>query len=112
MHRARWAISRRLGDHGSVPLGADADHGLAAEADLERVGDGDDLHHAGVQQPLHPLPDGGLRQPDGLPDGRVWTSTVLLQLLDDPLRQLVEHEAGPVAGGHAGIVPQGTEDRK
>ena len=35
--------------------------------DLQRIGDRDDLHHAGVEQPLHPLADGGLGQPDGLP---------------------------------------------
>ena len=39
--------------------------------DLERVGDGDDLHDLGVEQALHALADGGLGQADGLADGGV-----------------------------------------
>ena len=55
----------RVGDLAGVAAGADADHRLAGEADLHRVGDADDLQDAGVEQPLHPLADGGLGQPDG-----------------------------------------------
>jgi hypothetical protein len=53
------------------PSTAHADHGLAREAQLQRVGDRDDLHDAGVEQALHALPHGRLGQPDGLADARV-----------------------------------------
>ena len=63
----------------------------------ERVGDRDDLHHAGVDEPLHALAHGRLGQPDGLADGGVRTATVLLQLLDDRLGDIVEHDPVAVA---------------
>src|SRR3712207_9321207 len=50
----------------------------------------DDLHDTGVEQPLHALPDGGLRQPDRRGDARVGTAAVLLQLLDDRPRDVVQ----------------------
>ena len=65
----------------------------AREADLQRVGDRDDLHDAGVEQPLHALADGGLGQADGLADRGVRPPAVLLQLLDDRLRDVVEGDA-------------------
>ncbi|GAA3136129.1 hypothetical protein GCM10020001_068400 [Nonomuraea salmonea] len=49
-----------VGDRLQVALAVDADHGLAGEAERERVGDRDDLHDPGVLQPLDALPDGRL----------------------------------------------------
>ena len=49
-----------VGDLLHVAVAAQADHGLAPEAELERVGDRDDLHDAGLVQPLDALPDGCL----------------------------------------------------
>ncbi len=65
------------------------------------IGDGDDLHDAGVEQPLHALADGGLGQPDRLADGGVRPAAVLLQLLDDGLGDVVERDMrAPVRCGH------------
>ena len=61
-------------------LDPDADHRLAREAELERVGDRDDLHDAGVGEPLHALAHGGLREPDDLADRGVGATSVLLEL--------------------------------
>ena len=50
----------------------------------------------GVEQPLDALADGGLGEPDRGGDPRVGTPAVLLQLLDDRPRDVVEHQpAGP-----------------
>ena len=46
-----------------------------------------------VDQPLHPLAGGRLGQADGPGDGGVGAPAVLLQLLDDPLAELVERPA-------------------
>ena len=83
-------LDELVGDLLQVAVAADADHGLAAEAEHQRVGHRDDLHDAGLLQPLHALPDGGLGQPDRLADRRVGLAAVGLQLLDDPLGDLVE----------------------
>ena len=73
----------RLRNRIEVTLDVDADHRLAPESHGERVGDGDDLHDALVEQLLHALAHGRLGQAHGLADGCVGTATVLLQLLDD-----------------------------
>ena len=75
----------------TAAVDVDADHRLPAEAELERVGDGHDLHDPGLGEPLDPLPHGGLGEPDGLADRGVGASAVLLQLLDDRLGHVVEH---------------------
>ena len=82
----------------------DADHGLAREAELHRVGDRDDLHHAAVGQPLHALPDRGLGQPDHLADGGVRAAAVLLELADDRLGDVIEDLALPGA-----LTPHGAQ---
>ena len=84
-----------LGHLCRVPGAADADHRLPGEAQLHRIGDGDDLHHAGVDHALDPLPHRGLGQPDRLADARIRPTAVLLQLLDDRLGQLVELDRRP-----------------
>ena len=76
---------------------ADADHRLARETELHRVGDRDDLHHAGVDHALDALAHRGLGQSDGLADARIGPPAVLLQFLDDRFGQLVELHAGPAA---------------
>src|SRR5205823_2539390 len=95
-----------------VPLALDANHGLTAEAERHRVGDRDDLHDAAVDQPLDPLPDRGLGQADRLADCRVGPPAVLLELLDDPFRGVVEDDArgppGSVPAFPPGPVPVGT----
>ena len=50
----------------------------------------DDLHHAAVDETLDALPDRGLGQADDLADGGVRAASVLLELLDDRLRDVVE----------------------
>ncbi len=65
------------------------DHRLPGEADLGRIGDGDDLHDAAVDELLHPLPHRRLGQPDRLADRGVRAPAVLLQLLDDRLGHVV-----------------------
>ena len=49
-----------------VALALDADHRLPEEPQGEGIGDGDDLHHAGLQQPLDPLAYRRLGQAYGL----------------------------------------------
>ena len=82
------------------PVDPDADHGLAAEPQLQRVGDRDDLDDARVLQPVHALPYGGLGQAHGPGDGGVGAAPVLLQLLDDRLADIVEERVGD--GGRHG----------
>ncbi len=60
------------------------------EADGGGVGHGRDLDDPLVEQPLHPLAGGRLREAHGPGDGRVGPPAVLLELLDDPLAELVE----------------------
>jgi len=68
------------------------------EAQRQRVGDRDDLHHAGVLETLDSLPDGGLGQPDRLADRGVGPSAVFLQLLDDLLGDIVGYETTRALG--------------
>ena len=70
-------VGEGVGDGLHRPVDPDADHRLPGEPELERVGDGDDLHHAGVDQPLHALADGGLGEADHLADRGVRTAAVL-----------------------------------
>jgi hypothetical protein len=79
-----------VGDRFELAHRLDPDHRLAGEAQLEGVGDRDDLHHAAVGEPLHPLPYGRLGQADHLADGGVGPAAVLLELLDNGLGDLVE----------------------
>ena len=72
------------------PVDPDADHRLAVEAELHRVGDRDDLHDARLGELLHALAHGGLAEPDRLADLGVEPAAVVLQLLDDRLRDVVE----------------------
>ena len=88
-------LGERIRDRAGVPPRAHADHGLPGEADLQRVGDGHDLHHARVEQPLHTLTDGRLGEPDGGGDPRIGPPAVLLQLLDDRARDVVEDQPAP-----------------
>ena len=68
-----------------------------------RVGDRDDLHDAGLDQLLHPLPHRGLGQPDRLADAGVGPATVLLQLLDDRLGGVIQLLSARLpAGGSSG----------
>jgi len=91
--------SRQVVGHPFEVAGAlDADHGLPAEAERQRVGHRDYLHDPAVHQPLYPLAHRGLGQADHLADRRVRTAAVLLQLLDDPLGQVIEDHADRAAG--------------
>ena len=83
------------------PGAADADHRLPGEAELHRIGDGDDLHDAGVDHALDALAHRGLGEPDRLADGGVGAPAVLLQLLDDRLGQVVELDRRPWTRLHA-----------
>ena len=91
-----------VGDRLDLAVDPDADHRLPGEAELERVGDRDDLHDAAVGEPLHALADGGLGQPDDLADGGVRAAAVLLELLDDRLRDVVEDDWPRRPGSRAG----------
>ena len=70
----------RVGDRLELAAGPDPDHRLPGEAELEGIGDGHDLHDAALDQPLHPLPHGGLGEPDDLADRGVRAPAVLLEL--------------------------------
>ncbi len=77
----------------------------AGEADLERVGDGDDLHDAGVEQPLHPLAHRRLGQPDRLADGGVGRRPSSCSCSMIAFDDVVEREAVPsILGHHAAIL--------
>lgn len=84
-------------DDPGVTRDADAEHRLSAETEPHGIGHGDDLHHPGVRELLHPLADGGLAEADGLPDLGVRAAAIDLQLLDDGLRRRVEHQFAPFA---------------
>src|ERR1019366_5707474 len=49
----------------------------------QRIGDGDDLHHAVVAQPLDPATHRGLGQTDLGGDGAVGAASVALEQADD-----------------------------
>ena len=72
------------------PSVRDADHRHPPQAERQGVGDGDDLHDAAVDQALHPLAHGGLRQPDRLAELGVRQPAVVLELLDDGPIDVVE----------------------
>src|SRR5580700_4395396 len=92
-----------VGDLLQVPAALDADHGLPAEAEHQRVGHRDDLHDPGLDQPLDPLPDRGLGEPDRLADGGVGAAAVFLELLDYLLRKMVQDGARGAAPGGAPV---------
>jgi hypothetical protein len=79
---------------------------LPGESHLQQVRDRDDLHDARADEPGNPLPHGRLRQADGDGDGGIRPPAVLLKLLDDRLRDVVEcrhgapitHRRGTVVG--------------
>ena len=79
---------QRVTDDVEITVGVDADQGLALEAGLQRVGDRDDLHDAGVEQLLHPLAHGRLGQAHRLADGRVGAPAI--ELAD----RLAQHAPG------------------
>src|SRR5262249_25480421 len=66
------------------------DHRLAMHANAQRVGDRNDLHDARVEEALHALAHGRLRQADGLRDRCVGAPAVALELFDDLHRHVVE----------------------
>ncbi len=73
-----------------VTRNPDTDHGFASEPHPERVRDRDDLHDSRVEQSLDPLAYRGLGQAHRGGHGRVGTSAVLLELLDDRFVDVVE----------------------
>ena len=75
-------------------LGAHADHRHPPVADRQRVGDGDDLHHAGVEQALHTLARRRLGQADGGAEARVRHPAVVLERLDDRPVDRIERVVG------------------
>ena len=68
-----------------VALAADADHRHLVEAELERVGDTDDLEDAALDEPVRAGPDGRLRDAELGGDLGERPSAVGLEVLDDPL---------------------------
>jgi hypothetical protein len=81
-----------------VTVGLDGDHGLPPETQRQRIGHRHDLHHAGVLEALNPLPDRCLGQPHDLADRGVGTPAVLLQLLDNPLGDVVGRGVASILG--------------
>ena len=69
---------------------ADADHRLAGEAELERIGYRDDLQQAALAELLNAVAHSSFRQANGLADRRVGTPAVGLEFFDDLLRDGVE----------------------
>jgi hypothetical protein len=81
-----------LGDRLAGTLDDHPQQRLPAEPELERVGDRDDLHHAGVLELLDAAAHGVLREADGVTDLGVGASAVLLEVLDDrPGREVQLH---------------------
>ncbi len=77
-----------------VAFDRDADHRLAGEAQLQRVGHRDDLHDPRLAQPLDPAAHRSLGEPDRLGDGAVGLPAVALKCLDDGPIGRVEQGAG------------------
>ena len=68
-----------VGDEPDVALDADADERLAAEAELQRVGDRDDLHDPGLAEALDAAAHAGLGESDLLGDRPVGAAAVALE---------------------------------
>jgi hypothetical protein len=91
----------RLGHRLQLTLDDDADHGLAREPELQRIGDRHDLHHAGGDELFDAVLHSGLGEPDGLSDVGIGAAPVGLQLFDDRLGGGVDDHAG---GGIRSVV--------
>ncbi len=75
------------------PFRRDADHRHPPVPELQRIGDGDDLHHAHLEQALHTLAHRGLRQAHGSAQPGVGRAPIGLEVLDDgPVDRV---ESGP-----------------
>jgi hypothetical protein len=57
------------------------DQGFSAEAELQRIGDGDNLHHTGVTEALNTPTHSGLGEADVLGDRPVGATPVTLKEL-------------------------------
>ena len=66
-------------------LAADADHRHLVEAELERIGDADDLEDPALDQPVRPGADGRLGDAELGGDLGERPAAVGLEVLDDPL---------------------------
>ena len=103
-------VLERGGHRADVAGDRDGHHGLHREAERGGIGDSDHLHHAPVDEALHPLADGGLRQAHRGAELRVRRPPVDLQRPDDGLVRVVELGGGV---GHQGLsrwlgIPAGT----
>src|ERR1022692_3624760 len=98
--------------HAREEVGHRLDVADAPDADHQRVSHRDARHPSGVDQPLHPLAHRGLGQPDRLADRRVGAPAVLLKLLDDLLRDVIEHDARNVTGGPVAAQPTARGGRR
>ena len=100
-HHVVDLLDRRelLGHRLQGSLDDDADHRLAREPELERIGHGDDLHHVGLDQLRDTLANVVLGEAQRLTDDGVGTAAVLLELFDDRLGVRVDlHPGGPAWG--------------
>src|SRR5262245_36033527 len=74
--------------HEAVALAADTDHRHLLEAELERVGDADDLEDAALDEAVRARPDRSLAHAELGGDLGVGATAVSLEVLDDPLVEL------------------------
>ena len=94
-------LRERLGDlHQPVALAADPDHRHLLEAELQRVGDADDLEDPALDEAVRPRADGGLGHAEVGRDLGERPAAVLLEVLDDPLVE-VRHVVRAERAGRA-----------
>ena len=88
----------RVRDRADVTVNSDPDHRHHRQAELEGVGDCDDLKQARLREPLHPLPDCWRREPDLRSQVGVGRAPIDLELPDDgPVDRVDARPAGSLA---------------
>jgi hypothetical protein len=70
------------------------EHGRPGHPELHRIGDRDNLNDPGFLKALNPLANRGLGQADRATDRGVGPTTVLLELLDDGQRRVIQSGHG------------------
>lgn len=103
-----------IGDGVDVAVDPDADHCLAGKAELCGIGDRHDRNDPGPEKPVHPLAYRRLREADRLRNCGVRSAAILLQLLDNLLREVVEPgvPSRGISRRHGVIMPGGCLQRQ
>jgi hypothetical protein len=86
-------LGELVSDIANVDIDVDAHHRQMSQSDHRRVGDGDDLHHPSLDQPVHSLPRRGLAEAHPWRKFGVRQPPIDLKLPDDRSVRSVDVEA-------------------